>query len=182
MTACQWTVANAACKSIRKQFVGLIINEKSAAMVSKTVGFDAGKLVKGRKRFLTVDTLGLVLRVWVTAACQCGEERDGGQYSKRWVKQMEKRCLVLHLVWVDAAVALHSCDWVMDVCHWTRADRVAPQRHKGFILLPKRWVMERTLGRLSWCRRFKQRLRVASRNSRAFIYLMIRIMVQRRLA
>ena len=49
---------------------------KSAAMVSKEVGFDGGKLVKGRKRFLTVDTLGLVLRVLVTAA-NVGE-REGG--------------------------------------------------------------------------------------------------------
>lgn len=35
---------------------------KTAAMVSEQVGFDAGKLIKGRKRFLTVDTLGLVQR------------------------------------------------------------------------------------------------------------------------
>lgn len=49
---------------------------KSAAMVSQQVGFDAGKLIKGRKRFLTVDTLGLVLRVFVTAASV--GERAGG--------------------------------------------------------------------------------------------------------
>lgn len=41
---------------------------KSAAMVSKAVGYDAGKKVKGRKRFVTVDTFGLVLRVLITAA------------------------------------------------------------------------------------------------------------------
>ena len=40
---------------------------KSAAMVSQDVGFDGGKLIHGRKRFLSVDTLGLVLRVIVTA-------------------------------------------------------------------------------------------------------------------
>ena len=39
---------------------------KSAAMLSDPVGFDAGKLIKGRKRFLTVDTLGLVLRVFAS--------------------------------------------------------------------------------------------------------------------
>ena len=37
-------------------------------MVSRDVGFDGGKLIHGRKRFLSVDTLGLVLRVFVTAA------------------------------------------------------------------------------------------------------------------
>jgi hypothetical protein len=41
---------------------------KTAAMVHKAVGYDAGKKIKGRKRFMTVDTLGLVLRVLVTAA------------------------------------------------------------------------------------------------------------------
>jgi putative transposase len=39
---------------------------KSTALVSQAVGHDAGKKVKGRKRFLTVDTLGLVLRVLLT--------------------------------------------------------------------------------------------------------------------
>lgn len=62
---------------------------KSAAMVSKQVGFDGGKLIKGRKRFLTVDTLGLVLRVLVTAA-NVGE-REGGKQVLTQVKQMGKR-------------------------------------------------------------------------------------------
>lgn len=48
---------------------------KSAAMVSQAVGFDNGT-IKGRKRFVSVDTLGLVLRVWVGAA-NVGE-REGG--------------------------------------------------------------------------------------------------------
>lgn len=46
-------------------------------MVSQEVGYDAGKNVKGRKRFLTVDTLGLVLRVLITAASM--GERKGGK-------------------------------------------------------------------------------------------------------
>ncbi|GAB1540449.1 hypothetical protein NUACC21_31180 [Scytonema sp. NUACC21] len=54
---------------------------KSAAMVSQSVGFDAGKKIKGRKRFMTVDTLGLVLRVLVKAA-NVGE-REGGQTSSQ---------------------------------------------------------------------------------------------------
>ncbi len=49
---------------------------KSAAGVSKQMGFDSGKVIKGRKRFLSVDTLGLVLRVFVTAASV--PEREGG--------------------------------------------------------------------------------------------------------
>jgi transposase len=52
---------------------------KSAAMVTEEVGYDAGKKIKGRKRFMTVDTLGLVLRVLVptfrTPKCYRGKLR-----------------------------------------------------------------------------------------------------------
>ena len=59
---------------------------KSAAMVHQSVGYDAGKQIKGRKRFMTVDTLGLVLRVLVTAASV--PEREGGKQVLKQVKQM----------------------------------------------------------------------------------------------
>lgn len=88
---------------------------KSAAMVSEQVGFDAGKLIKGRKRFLTVDTLGLVLRVLVTAASV--GEREGGKRVLKRVKRMDKAVSRLHTVWVDGGFNgnpfMHS---VMDVC------------------------------------------------------------------
>ena len=51
-------------------------------MVEDGVGYDAGKQIKGRKRFLSVDTLGLVLRVLVTAA-SVGEREGGKQVLKR---------------------------------------------------------------------------------------------------
>jgi transposase len=47
-------------------------------LVTQDVGFDGGKLIKGRERFLTVDTLGLVLRVFVTGA-NVGERAGGKQ-------------------------------------------------------------------------------------------------------
>jgi len=52
-----------------------------AAMVSQSVGYDAGKNIIGRKRFMTVDTLGLVLRVLITAASV--PERSGGEQVQR---------------------------------------------------------------------------------------------------
>lgn len=64
---------------------------KSAAMVSQCVGFDAAKKIKGRKRFMTVDTLGLVLRVFVTAA-SVGEREGGKQVLKR-VKQSSQKLI-----------------------------------------------------------------------------------------
>lgn len=64
---------------------------KTAAIVSEQVGFDAGKRLKGRKRFLTVDTLGLVLRVLVTAASV--GEREGGKRVLKRVNRMGFICV-----------------------------------------------------------------------------------------
>jgi putative transposase len=90
---------------------------KSAAMVSQEVGFDQGKLIKGRKRFLTVDTLGLVLRVFVTAA-NVGE-REGGKRVLKRVKQMGKGVSRLHTIWTDGGFdGAPFMMWVIDVCGW----------------------------------------------------------------
>jgi len=64
-------------------------------------GYDAGKHIKGRKRFLTVDSLGLVLRVWSPqrvlenerVANKCSSKSKDGQSVSR-----------LHTIWVDAAL------------------------------------------------------------------------------
>lgn len=61
---------------------------KSAAMVNQAVGFDAGKQIKGRKRFLTVDTLGLV--ACFVAAASTGE-RAGAKQVLAEVHQMGTR-------------------------------------------------------------------------------------------
>ncbi len=66
------------------------------------MGFDAGKKIKGRKRFMTVNTLGLVLRVLVTAASV--PERAGGKQVLKQVKQMGKEGSRLHTIWADGGL------------------------------------------------------------------------------
>lgn len=152
---------------------------KSAAMVSQSVGFDAGKQIKGRKRFMTVETLGLVLRVLVTAA-SVGEPEGGKQVLQK-VKQMGKQVSGLTTVWVDSgfdgAPFMHS---VMDFCHWIVQVVLRPKERKGFVLLPKRWVVERTFGWLMGCRRLVRDYELLPETSETFIYLaMIRVMLRR---
>jgi transposase len=72
---------------------------KSAAMVHEAVGYDAGKQMKGRKRFMTVDTLDLVLRVLVTAASVT--EREGGKQVLKKVNQMGQSVSRLHTIWAN---------------------------------------------------------------------------------
>jgi transposase len=103
-------------------------------MVSQDVGFDGGKLVKGRKRFLTVDTLGLVLRVFVTAA-NVGE-REGGKQVLQRVKNMGKAVARLHMIWVDDGFDGDPfMKWTMDVCRWLIQVVLRPEQTKGFVLL-----------------------------------------------
>lgn len=152
---------------------------KSAAMVCDAVGYDAGKNIKGRKRFITVDTLGLVLRVLVTAANVT--EREGGIQVLQRVKQTGKTVWRLHTIWVDGGFSGDNfLQLVMDVCHWLVQVVLRPQERRGFVLLPKRWVVERTFGWLMNCRRLTRDYEKLPATSETLIYLaMIRIMVRR---
>ncbi len=71
-------------------------------MVHESVGYDAGKQIKGRKRFATVDTLGLVLRVLVTAANVT--EREGEKQVLKKVKQMGAKVSRLTTIWVNGGI------------------------------------------------------------------------------
>lgn len=152
---------------------------KTAAMVSEQVGFDAGKLIKGRKRFLTVDTLGLVLRVVVSAASV--GEREGGKRVLKRVKRMDKAGARLHTIWVDGGFdGAPFMQWVMDTCRWIVQVVLRPEQTKGFVLLKKRWVVERTFGWLMGSRRLVRDYELLPATSETLIYLaMIRIMVRR---
>jgi putative transposase len=143
------------------------------------VGFDGGKLIKGRKRFLSVDTLGLVLRVFVTAASV--GERDGGKRVLKRVKRMGTSVSRLTTIWVDGGFeGTPFLMWVMDVCRWIVQVVLRPEQTKGFVLLKKRWVVERTFGWLMGCRRLTRDYELLPETSETFIYLaMIRIMVRR---
>jgi len=152
---------------------------KTAAMVHQDVGYDGAKKLKGRKRFMTVDTLGLVLRVLVTAA-NVGERKGGKRVLKR-VKRMGSSVSRLTTIWVDGGFdGAPFMMWVMNICRWIVQVVLRPEESKGFVLLKKRWVVERTFGWLMGCRRLVRDYEYLPQTSETFIYLaMIRIMVRR---
>jgi putative transposase len=79
------------------------------------VGYDAGKQIKGHKRFMTVETMGL--RVLVTAASV--PEREGGKQVLKLVLQMNKGVSRLHTMWADGGFDGNPfMMWVMDVYQW----------------------------------------------------------------
>ncbi|BAY67062.1 transposase (plasmid) [Calothrix brevissima NIES-22] len=102
-------------------------------MVTQGVGYDAGKKIKGRKRFMTVDTLGLVLRVLVTAA-NVGE-RQGGQKVLKRVKQSSQQVSRLTTIWVDGGFDGEPFMQWVDFCRWIVQVVLRPEQTKGFVLL-----------------------------------------------
>jgi putative transposase len=130
---------------------------ETATMISHDVGYDALIKIHGRKRHLTVDLLGLVLRVLVTAASV--PEREGGKKVLRRVHQMGNKVKRLNTVWMDGGYRGEDfMRWVMNMFRWIVEIVKRPLEKKGFVLLPKRWVVERTNGMAQLVSAFKQGL------------------------
>jgi putative transposase len=151
----------------------------TAVMVNQAVGYDAGKKTKGRKRFTLVDTFGLLMAVKVVSAST--PEREGAKQLLQQVQQERQRLPRLVRIFVDGGFSgedfLH---WVMDTFCLILETILRPQASKGFVLLPKRWVVERTYGWLHWCRRLNVDYERLPESSEAFIYIaMIRLMLRR---
>jgi putative transposase len=107
------------------------------------VGYDAGKKVKGRKVHVLVDTEGLPLRVVVHSAAI--QDRDGAALVFDRIRQ---RFNWLELVWADGAYNARQVESVIASQPPLRVEIVKrPDASSGFIVLPRRWVVERTF---SW--------------------------------
>jgi putative transposase len=132
--------------------------------------------VNGRKRHLLVDVLGLVLLVVVHAASV--QEQAG---AKRLFERIKGRHPRLRLVWADAGYKVQwLLDWVRATCTWVLEIVNRPAGSRGFVLLPRRWVVERTFGWLSHYRVLSKDYEVLPRNSEAVVYAaMIHLMVRR---
>jgi len=141
------------------------------------VGYDAAKTIKGRKRHILVDTLGLMLGILVTPADTT--ERDGAQ-------SLLQRTLGvftwLRLLWVDGGYSGPVfAEWVrnlrakLEVKVVKRSDDA-----KGFQVLPRRWVVERTFAWLMRHRRLVRDYETTETSAEAWAYIaMIRIQLRR---
>jgi putative transposase len=141
-------------------------------------GFDGVKLVKGRKRYILVDTLGLLLAVVVTAANV--QDRDG---AKQLLGILRHWLIRLRCIWADGAYAGFLETWVMLLRRYRKVRLEIVKRSdqaKGFIVLPKGWIVERTFGWSGKYRRLSKDYEYRMATSEAMIYVaMIHIMVRR---
>ena len=144
-------------------------------------GVDAGKKINGRKRHLLVDTLGLVILALVTPASV--QDQDGAKLLLEPVLGVLRR---LQVIWADAK---YGVGWLLQ---WIKTQRPYGTLHlevvakapgqKGFSVLPKRWIVERTFGWFIKSRRLVRDYEVRTDHSEAFIYIAAMRLMLRRLA
>jgi putative transposase len=170
-------------------------------------GYDGGKKVKGRKRHLLVDTQGLVLKAKVHAASIM--DWDG---IKMLLRQADGHFPRLKHLWLDSAYRGEGKgkDWVEKTLGWSvelveRPRKPAPEEvlkvwaeawtkegvkvdwekllpPKGFQVLPKRWVVERTFSWTDQNRRMSKDYERLTETGEAFIYVAMSRLMTRRLA
>ena len=112
-------------------------------------GYDASKKVKGRKRHIAVDTLGNLLEVVVHAANI--QDRDGARLLLEQLGHETKAGL--QRIWADGAYGGRLVEWVREKLGALLEVVPRPPRQEGFQVLPRRWVVERTLG---WFNRYRR--------------------------
>ncbi|WP_346050460.1 IS5 family transposase [Actinomadura chokoriensis] len=122
---------------------------KAADTVGRdTRGYDAGKKVAGRKRFIVTDTLGLLITVTVCAASV--QDRDGAKGTLPGLYLASPNC---RFVFADAGFAGRLVGWAAQTLRTTIEIVRKPADQKGFAVLPRRWAVERTLAWLTAHRR-----------------------------
>ncbi|MFF4576553.1 IS5 family transposase [Streptomyces sp. NPDC001410] len=140
-------------------------------------GFDGGKLINGRKRHVVVDTLGLLLAVMVTAA-DVGDRAA----AQALLTQVAAAHHLLALVWADGgytgSLVEHSLTFLALVL--TIVKRSDDTR--GFVVLPKRWIVERFFAHLMRRRRLVRDFERSTSSAEAMVYWSMTMIMARRLA
>lgn len=141
-------------------------------------GYDAGKKITGRKRHVAVDTLGLVLAVVVHGAYW--QDYDAACFVLGRLKEKFRR---LKVVFADSAYGRNGLpEWVRATFGLILQTVLRPVGLKGFIVLPKRWIVERTFAWLSRHRRHSKDYERTTDSSESMIYITMIGLMSRRLA
>jgi transposase len=169
------------CEGREAEPTAAIIDSQSvkaaASVPTATRGFDAGKLVNGRKRHVLVDCLGLLLMVLVTGAEVTDRDAACGM-----LPRLRSRHRRITLVWADGGYSGRLVTWAAE--HLGIALTVVKRSDdtRGFTVLPRRWVVERTLGWLMRSRRLARDYETLPASGEALVLWSMTMLMSRRLA
>ncbi|MER7201426.1 IS5/IS1182 family transposase [Streptomyces sp. CB01635] len=140
-------------------------------------GFDGGKLINGRKRHVVVDTLGLLLAVMVTAA-------DTGDRlaAHALLRQVADAHYQLAVIWADGGYTGSLIEYSLAVLGLVVAIVKRSDDVRGFVVLPKRWIVERLFAHLMRSRRLVRDFERRTSSAESVIYWSMTMLMTRRLA
>jgi transposase len=151
---------------------------KGSEMIARTRrGYDAGKKINGTRRHIAVDTMGLLLTVLVTAASI--QDRDA---ARPLLWNLRRAFPSIRLAWADGGYAGKLVTWARKSLRLTLEIVKRPDDLHTFKVLPRRWVVERTL---SWITRHRRTVRDYERlpaHHETYVYWAMIIVMTRRLA
>ena len=144
----------------------------------KESGFDGGKLIKGRKRHIIVDTMGYVLIVLVHAA-----NIYDGHAARKVLTALFSKMDTVKKIWADGTYKGEEfIQWVKEQCDGVLEVVKKKNTGKGFEVLPRRWVVERTFAWLGRSRRLSKEYERKPTSSAGQVYLASSRLMLRRLA
>lgn len=140
-------------------------------------GYDGGKKITGRKRHIAVDTLGLILAVVIHSAGV--QDYDG---ARGVIERLRDKFTRLQVIWADSAYGKSGLpEWVRQTFGWILQTILRPVHAVGFVLLPKRWIVERTFGWLGRYRRHSKDYERTIESSETMIHMSMIHLMSRRL-
>ena len=141
-------------------------------------GYDSAKRIMGRKRHVAVDTLGLLLAVVVHGADW--QDQDGAEWVMDKLGEQFKR---IKVVFGDFAYGRGGLpEWVQETFGWILQTVLRPVGVQGFVVLPKRWIVERTFAWLARYRRHSKDYEKTTASGEAITYIAMISLMSKRLA
>jgi len=140
-------------------------------------GFDVAKQVKGRKRHILVDVLGLIITALVHTANT--QDRHGGLAV---LAAAAASCSSLLLIWADAGYRGPSFAHAFVALAAWSLEIVSKTTPSTFTVLPKRWIVERTFAWMGRNRRLSKDYEHNISHSQANLFLAMSLLMARRLA